>query len=88
VKKQWRKFLRQAKRQGLYRSAYSPCVVPWLLRYLHKSIKARCTADIEDIVATLRDKHSIGLSPNSDLYFLPLDEASDPTRTVSQAVER
>lgn len=77
MKRQWRKFLRQAEKQCLYRSEYSSYVVPWLLRYLHKSIKARCIADIEDIVATLRDKHSIGLSPNGDLYFLPLNEATD-----------
>jgi len=77
MKRQWRKFLRQAKKQGLYRSEYSPCVVPWLLRYLQKSIKARCAADIEDITATLRDKHSIGLDLNGNLYFLPLDEVSD-----------
>lgn len=86
MKIQWRKFLREAKRRGLYRSEYSPCVVPWLLRYLHRSIKAGCRVDVEDITATLRDKHSIGLDSSGNLYFLPLGEATD--WTTSQAVER
>lgn len=80
MKRQWRKFLREAKKQDLYRSEYSYCVVPWLVKYLHRSIKAGVRSDIEDIVATLRDKHSIGLSLNGDLYFLPLDEASEQDR--------
>lgn len=70
MKRQWRKFLWRAKRKQLYESELSYYVVPWLVWYLHKSIKAGCRADVESILDTLWDKHGVTLDGDGNLCFV------------------
>ena len=73
MKRQWRKFIRNAEKKRLYKSDLSYSIVPWLVRWLHRSIKSGCVADIEHITSTLRYKHGVILDGKGDLCFVRSD---------------
>lgn len=69
MRKQWRKFLKENDKNRLYASEYSYCAVPWLVMFLYKSIKKGNKKDVESILETLNNKHSIVLDDKGNLCF-------------------
>ena len=74
MKKQWKQFLRASARERLFESEFSYTAVPWLVGYLHKAMKAGCKNEVEDILATLKNKHGITLDHEGNLCFVRSNE--------------
>ena len=74
MKLQWRRFLHEARRKRLFKAEVSYTAVPWLVKYLHKAMKAKCNAEVEDILGILREKHGVGLDHEGNLCFVRSNE--------------
>lgn len=70
MKRQWRKFLKECEKNRLYKSKIAYYAVPWLVIYLHKSIKKGNKSDIESILKTLEEIHNITLDDKGNLCFI------------------
>lgn len=70
MRKQWRKFLKENEKNKVYKWEMSYIAVPWLVTYLHKSMKKGNKKDVDDIIKTLEEKHGIKLDENGYLCFL------------------
>ena len=70
MKRQWRKFLRNAEKKRLYKSKIAYYAVPWLATYLHRSIKKGNIKDMESILETLEKIHNITLDEKGNLCFI------------------
>ena len=70
MKRQWRKFLRNAEKNRLYKSKIAYYAVPWLVTCLHRSIKKGNVKDVESILKTLEEIHNITLDEKGNLCFI------------------
>ena len=70
VKRQWRQFLRRADKQRLYKSELSYGIVPWLAKFLAKSIRKGIKMETERILETLESKHGVTLDKGGNLCFV------------------
>jgi len=70
MKRQWRKFLRNAEKNRLYKLKIAYYAVPWLVTYLHKSVKKGNVKDVETILKTLKEIHNITLDEKGNLCFI------------------
>lgn len=70
MKRQWRKFLKENEKNQLYKSKIAYYAVPWLVTYLHRSIKKGNVKDVESILKTLKEIHNITLDEKGNLIFV------------------
>ena len=70
LKRQWRKFLRNAEKNQLYKTKIAYYAVPWLVTYLHRSMKKGNKKDVDDILKTLDEIHNITLDEKGNLCFI------------------
>ena len=87
MKRQWKKFLRNAEKNRLYKSKVAYYAVPWLATYLHRSIKKRNKKDIEYILKTLKEVHNITLDEKGNLCFIK-ENKSEVERWVKKYQEK
>jgi hypothetical protein len=69
MRRQWRKFLKNNEKNRLYKEEISYIAVPWLVTFLHSSIKKGNKKDVDSILDTLREKHGITLDEQGNLCF-------------------
>ncbi len=69
MKRQWKKFLKENEKNRSYEWEWSYIAVPWLVMYLHKSMKKGNKKDVESILRTLRVHHGITLDDDENLCF-------------------
>ena len=87
MKRQWRKFLRNAEKNQLYKAKIEYYAVPLLATYLDKSIKKDNKKDIESILKTLEKLHNITLDEKGNLCFIK-ENKSEVRRWVKRSKEK
>jgi hypothetical protein len=69
MKRQWRVFLKENEKNRLYKGEISYIAVPWLVTYLHRSIKKGNKKDVDSILNVLRVNYGITLDEQGNLCF-------------------
>lgn len=73
MKRQWRRFLRKAKRERLYESELSYTRVPYFVRCLDRARRLRDDVEVEEILRYLKGKHGVTLNEKGELCFVRSD---------------